>query len=131
MNPPAMNIPDTVDHPENGASNLVNDNSESNKVNETTQSERNKDIDILLEDENDLMEEAAEEQDLYNEVDRLSQETSEGGEPEKEKESRQDIILKLQRFKIIMIKKNEIPKNSKQKHSEQIIEIEKLKSIVY
>ena len=58
--------------------------------------------DALQEDE-EVMEEAKEEQDLYDELDLITQNVI---DPEKEKETRDDMKLKLTRYRNIMNKKN-------------------------
>ena len=58
--------------------------------------------DALQEDE-EVMGEAKEEQDLYDELDLITQNVI---DPEKEKETRDDMKLKLTRYRNIMNKKN-------------------------
>ena len=60
-----------------------------------------------LQEEEDVLEEAKEEQDLYDELDLIKQQVI---DPETENETREDMKLKLVRYKQIMNKKTSLIK---------------------
>lgn len=82
----------------------------------------------LLDIENETIEAASDEQELYEELYKLTQSMNNDEiEPEKEKESRVDMNLKVERFKKILLMENKIQKKMKEKIAEMKIREEKLR----